>query len=312
MNYNLKKYFSINNFFFLLLICILSVINFFLDLPSSYIYILCFLLIATIGVSHGAYDGKKGEILFNDKFKYSKFIFYFIYTALVFLVFIFWYLNPLISLIIFLLISSLHFGKEDLEIYLDKKYIHLPLLFFLKGSLIILLPLFFNFEKTNLIFNTILFSNNYLLLSNNYVKFILAINLLMQVLFYLYIYFIKKLNRSDFFSIIFEIFLIIIIFYLFTPIVAFTLYFCFMHSVKNILLISDELNSNLFRGFQIFVKRSLFLTLITFFILLISLFFLIKFDLLENSIEKIIFISLASLTLPHIILHYIAENIKKL
>ena len=133
----------------------------------------------------------------------------------------------------------------------------------------------------------------------------------MQVLFYLYIYFIKKLNRSDFFSIIFEIFLIIIIFYLFTPIVAFTLYFCFMHSVKNILLISDELNSNLFRGFQIFVKRSLFLTLITFFILLISLFFLIKFDLLENSIVKIIFIALASLTLPHIILHYIAENIKK-
>jgi Brp/Blh family beta-carotene 15,15'-monooxygenase len=311
MNYNLKKYFNINNFFFLLLICILSVINFFLDLPSSYIYILCFLLIATIGVSHGAYDGKKGEILFNDKFKNSKFIFYFIYTTLVFLVFIFWYLNPLISLIIFLLISSLHFGKEDLEIYLDKKYRHLPLLFFLKGSLIILLPLFFNFEKTNLIFNTILFSNNYLLLSNNYVKFILVINLLMQVLFYLYIYFIKKLNRSDFFSIIFEIFLIIIIFYLFTPIVAFTLYFCFIHSVKNILLISDELNSNLFRGFQIFVKRSLFLTLITFFILLISLFFLIKFDLLENSIEKIIFIALASLTLPHIILHYIAENIKK-
>ena len=311
MNYNLKKYFNLNNFFFLLLICILSVINFFLDLPSSYIYILCFLLIATIGVSHGAYDGKKGEILFNDKFKNSKFIFYFIYTTLVFLVFIFWYLNPLISLIIFLLISSLHFGKEDLEIYLDKKYRHLPLLFFLKGSLIILLPLFFNFEKTNLIFNTILFSNNYLLLSNNYVKFILAINLLMQVLFYFYIYFIKKLNRSDFFSIIFEIFLIIIIFYLFTPIVAFTLYFCFMHSVKNILLISDELNSNLFRGFQIFVKRSLFLTLITFFILLISLFFLIKFDLLENSIEKIIFIALASLTLPHIILHYIAENIKK-
>jgi Brp/Blh family beta-carotene 15,15'-monooxygenase len=311
MNYNLKKYFSINNFFFLLLICILSLINFFLDLPSSYIYILCFLLIATIGVSHGAYDGKKGEILFNDKFKNSKFIFYLIYTALVFLVFIFWYLNPLISLIIFLLISSLHFGKEDLEIYLVKKHRHLPLLFFLKGSLIILLPLFFNFEKTNLIFNTILFSNNYLLLSNNYVKFILAINLLMQVLLYLHIYFIKKLNRSDFFSIIFEIFLIIIIFYLFTPIVAFTLYFCFMHSVKNILLISDELNSNLFRGFQIFVKRSLFLTLITFFILLISLFFLIKFDLLENSIEKIIFIALASLTLPHIILHYIAENIKK-
>ena len=69
MNYNLKKYFNIINLFFLLLICILSAINFFLDLPSSYKYVLCFLLIATIGVSHGAYDGKKGEILFKDKFK---------------------------------------------------------------------------------------------------------------------------------------------------------------------------------------------------------------------------------------------------
>ena len=311
MNYNLKIYFNKINYFFLFLVCILAAINLFLDLPSTYIYIFCFLLIATVGVSHGAYDGKAGEILFLNKYKNWKFFFYFTYIALAILVFVIWYLNPLISLIIFLTVSALHFGKEDLEIYLDKKYKINLFIFFLKGSLIILLPLFFNFEQTNLIFNTILFSNNYLLLSNNYVKFILAINLLMQVLFYLYIYFIKKLNRSDFFSIIFEIFLIIIIFYLFTPIVAFTLYFCFMHSVKNILLISDELNSNLFRGFQIFVKRSLFLTLITFFILLISLFFLIKFDLLENSIEKIIFIALASLTLPHIILHYIAENIKK-
>jgi len=37
---------------------------------------------------------------------------------------------------------------------------------------------------------------------------------------------------------------------------------------------------------------------------------LIKFNLLQNSIEKIIFIGLASLTLPHIILHSIAENIE--
>ena len=272
MDYNLKKYFNNINFFFLFLICILAVINFFLDLPSTYIYIFCFLLITTVGVSHGAYDGKAGEKLFFNKYKNWKFIFYFAYIALAILVFVIWYLNPLISLIIFLTVSSLHFGKEDLEIYLDKKYKLNLFIFFLKGSLIILLPLFFNFEQTNLIFNTILFSKDYVLLSNNYIKFILILNLLMQSLFYLY--------------------------------------FCFMHSLKNILLISNELNPNLFRGFQIFIKQSLFLTLITFFILFISLFFLIKFDFLENSIEKIIFIGLASLTLPHIILHYIAENIK--
>jgi Brp/Blh family beta-carotene 15,15'-monooxygenase len=310
MNYNLKKYFNNINFFFLFLICILTVVKFFFNLLPEYIYLFCFLLVATVGVSHGAYDGKKAELLFNNKLKNWKFTFYFTYVALVISVFIIWYFNSLISLIIFLVLSSLHFGKEDLEIYLDKKYkLHL-FIFFLKGSLIVLLPLFFNFEQTNLIFNTIIFSKDYVLLSSNYTKLILILNLLTQILFYLYIYLKKKLNRNDFISIIFEIFLIIIVFYLFTPIVAFTLYFCFMHSLKNIFLISNELNPNLFRGFQIFVKQSLFLTLITFFILIIILLFLIKNNLFENSIEKIIFIGLASLTLPHIILHYIAENIK--
>jgi len=308
MNYNLKKNFNNINFFFLLLISILSIIDFFSDLSSTYIYFFCFILIATIGISHGAYDGKKGEVLFYKKFKNLKFIFYFTYISLVISVFIFWYLNPLISLIIFLIVSSLHFGKEDLEIYLEKKYKYLLFIFFLKGSLIILLPLFFNFEQTNLIFNTILFSKDYILLSHNYVKFILIVNLLIQILFYLYICLIKKLKKNEFMAIIFEIFLIIITFYLFNPIVAFTLYFCFMHSLKNILLISSELNPRLFKGLKLFLKQSLFLTLITFFILFIGLIFLINFDFLEKSIEKIIFIGLASLTLPHIVLHYFSEK----
>lgn len=112
MTYNLKNYFNNINIFFLLLICILATINFFLNLPSSYIYIFCFLLIATVGVSHGAYDGKKGELLFNNKFKNWKFIFYFTYVALAISVFIIWYLNPLISLIIFYLYLHFILGKK--------------------------------------------------------------------------------------------------------------------------------------------------------------------------------------------------------
>jgi Brp/Blh family beta-carotene 15,15'-monooxygenase len=308
MNYNLKKYFNNINFFFLFLISTLTTVSLFLNLSSSYIYFFCFLLIGTIGVSHGAYDGKKGEILFYKKFGKLKYIFYFIYISLVILVFFLWYLNPLISLMVFLIVSSLHFGKEDLEIYLNKKYKYHFFIFFLKGSLIILLPLFFNFEQTNLIFNTIIFSKDYFLLSYDHVYFILIVNLLMQILFYLYNFQKKKLKKNEFIEIIFEIFLIIIAFYLFDPIIAFTLYFCFMHSLKNILLISSELNPSLLKGLKLFVKQSLFLTLVTFFILFISLIFLINFDFLERSIEKIIFIGLASLTLPHIVLHYFSEK----
>jgi len=308
MNYNLKKNLNSINIYFLFFISILAIIDFFLDLPSEYIYFFCFLLIATVGVSHGAYDGRKGEKLFYKKFKNWRFIFYFVYISLTIFVLIIWYLKPLIALITFLILSALHFGKEDLEIYLEKKYKYLLFIFFLKGSLIILLPLFFNFEQTNLIFNTILFSKDYILLSHNYVKFILIVNLLIQILFYLYICLIKKLKKNEFIAIVFEIFLIIIAFYLFNPIVAFTLYFCFMHSLKNILLISSELNPRLFKGLKLFLKQSFFLTLITFFILFVGLIFLINFEFLEKSIEKIIFIGLASLTLPHIVLHYFSEK----
>ncbi|NBP60499.1 MAG: hypothetical protein EBU53_05270 [Proteobacteria bacterium] len=126
--------------------------------------------------------------------------------------------------------------------------------------------------------------------------------------FYLFIYLKKKLKRNDFIAIIFEIYLIIITFYLFNPIVGFTLYFCFLHSFKNILHISNELNPKLLKGLKIFFKQSLFLTLLTFFILFFGLIFLINFNFFENSAEKVIFIGLASLTLPHIILHYFSEK----
>ena len=308
MNYNLKKNLNSVNIYFLFLISILAIINFFLEIPSEYKYFFCFLLIATIGVSHGAYDGKKGEKLFYNKFKNWRFIFYFTYFTLAIFVLIIWSISPLVALITFLIVSSLHFGKEDLEIYLNKKYKYHLLIYFLKGSLIILLPLFFSFEKTNLIFNTILFSKNYVLLSNNNVKFILIINLSIQILFYLFIFLKKKLKRNDLIAIIFEIYLIIITFYLFNPVIAFTLYFCFMHSLKNILHISNELDPKLLKGLKIFLKQSLFLTLLTFFILFFCFIFLINFNLFENSAEKIIFIGLASLTLPHIILHYFSEN----
>ena len=308
MNYNLKKNLNSVNIYFLFLISILAIINFFLEIPSEYKYFFCFLLIATIGVSHGAYDGKKGEKLFYNKFKNWRFIFYFTYFTLAIFVLIIWYISPLVALITFLIVSSLHFGKEDLEIYLNKKYKYHLLIYFLKGSLIILLPLFFSFEKTNLIFNTILFSKNYVLLSNNNVKFILIINLSIQILFYLFIFLKKKLKRNDLIAIIFEIYLIIITFYLFNPVIAFTLYFCFMHSLKNILHISNELDPKLLKGLKIFLKQSLFLTLLTFFILFFCLLFLINFTFFENVAEKIIFIGLACLTLPHIILHYFSEN----
>ena len=304
----LKKYFTNINYFFFVFIIFLLLIEDLVNLTVAIKYIICFFLIATIGISHGAYDSHKGLIFLNKKIKFSKLLFYLTYISLVLFVFIIWYLNPKISLTIFLIISSFHFGKEDLEIYITRIFKFRSIIFFLKGSLIVLLPLYFKPEETNEIFNNILFSNSSNLIPDNFVKLFLPVNLLIQFFFYVYIFSKRRLLYKDFLIIFFEILLTVIIFYFFSIITAFTLYFCFIHSLKNIIIISSQLNTNIYLGFKIFLLKSLPITILTFLILLASLYVFSNLETLEEVIQKIVFIGLASLTLPHIVLHYFIDG----
>ena len=308
MNAVVKKYFVNINYFFVALVIFLLLIQSKVDLTITTKYIICFFLIATIGISHGAYDGHKGLVFLKEKINFPKLLFYFTYISLVLFVFFFWYLNPKISLIIFLILSSFHFGKEDLEIYISKIFRFRVIIFFLKGSLIILLPLYFKYDETNEIFNSILFLQSSTLIPSSFVKLFLLLNLLLQFFFYIYILIKRNILYKDFLIIFSEIFLIIIIFYLFSIITAFTLYFCFIHSLKNIITISSELNTNIYLGFRIFLLKSLPITIITFLLLFLSLFVLTSIEPLEEVIQKTIFIGLASLTLPHIVLHYFIDR----
>ena len=84
----LKKYFTNINYFFFVFIIFLLLIEDLVNLTVTIKYIICFFLIATIGISHGAYDGHKGLIFLNKKIKFSKLLFYLTYISLVLFVFI--------------------------------------------------------------------------------------------------------------------------------------------------------------------------------------------------------------------------------
>jgi len=304
----IKKYFRNINFIFFTLIFLFYFIESYIYVRSDYTYTVCFVLIATLGVSHGALDAEQGRKMFAIKYRFWKPIFYFVYLTLVILVFFGWYLNSVISLIIFLIIAAFHFGKEDLEIYLKKDFVLKFILFFLKGSLIILLPLYFNFYDTIKIFNEILFVYNFILITPFVAKIFLSINLILQSLLFIYVFYIRQISLFDFLNIIFEITSIIFLFYLFKPIAAFTMYFCFMHSFKNISILSFELNNNILLGFKKFFKKAFPLTIITFFSLIVLLLLIGQNETWNSAIQKVIFIGLASLTLPHVILHFLSEN----
>ena len=158
MNNKIKKINFNHSFIFFLLCNICSIITFKIyDFTIS--PLICLLLILSIGVSHGSLDNLKGKKLFQIFKVNNFFIFYLSYISISLSVIVFWIIIPSISLIIFLIIASHHFGKEDTEFLVVKSSYHNQLLFFLKGTLIIFAPMYFHFDDTISIFKLLLIEN---------------------------------------------------------------------------------------------------------------------------------------------------------
>jgi len=274
--------------------------------------VLCLFFILTIGISHGALDDQKGKKLsqlYNVKKSY---FFYLIYALIGISIIIFWLFFPTMSLILFLIVASYHFGKEDTEFLINNKNVSNLILYFFKGALIIIAPLMFHFVETINIFKLLLIENEkfYLFLNfiedNSILLFALSISLLSNIYYFLKDFkIINILIFLDFFS-------IIVLNYFLTPLIAFTIYFCFLHSFRHSISLITELNEKSLKiGTITFIKKAMPLTVLTAILYVISLYFLSNFYQLNDAILKVIFIGLASLTFPHILLEYLLEKNEK-
>ncbi len=309
---NRSKKINFNHSFIFFLVCnIFSLIAFKFSTLSISPFI-CLLLILSIGISHGSLDNVKGRKLFQI-FEIKKFyIFYLAYILIAIIVIILWILIPYVSLIIFLTVASYHFGKEDTQFLIVENSYYNQFLFLLKGSLIIFAPMYFHFNETISIFKLLFIENenfyNFLDLieSKKILLYCIILSTLANILLFTKNFELKK------FTIFLDYFSIIIINYYFSPLVAFTIYFCFLHSVRHSISLMSELDrDDLGNGFKIFVKKALPLTIITAIFCVIGLYLLNNTYNLESSILKIIFIGLASLTFPHILLEYLIEKNEK-
>ena len=309
---NRSKKINFNHSFIFFLVCnIFSLIAFNFNTLSISPFI-CLLLILSIGISHGSLDNVKGRKLFQI-FEIKKFyIFYLAYILIAIIVIILWILIPYVSLIIFLMVASYHFGKEDTQFLIVENSYYNQFLFLLKGSLIVFAPMYFHFEETISIFKLLFIENenfyNFLDLieSKKILLYCIILSTLANILLFTKNFELKK------FTIFLDYFSIIIINYYFSPLVAFTIYFCFLHSVRHSISLMSELDrDDLGNGFKIFVKKALPLTIITAIFCAIGLYLLNNTYNLESSILKIIFIGLASLTFPHILLEYLIEKNEK-
>ena len=308
MNSQIKKI-NLNHSFIIFLFCnIFSIIT----LKISYFTIsplICLFLILSIGVSHGSLDNLKGKKLFQIYGINNFVIFYLSYILISLSVIFFWIFIPSISLIIFLIIASHHFGKEDTQFLIVKNSYLNQLFFFLKGTLIIFAPMYFHFDETISIFKLLLIDNESFyeflnfLESNKILLYGIILSTLSSIILFIKNFELKK------FTIFLDYFSILIINFYFSPLVAFTVYFCFLHSIRHSISLVYELDNNdLTNGLKIFTKKALPLTIVTATFCFLGLYLLNNTYNFDSSVLKIIFIGLASLTFPHILLEHLIEK----
>src|SRR6056300_33156 len=242
----------------------------------------CLLLILLIGVTHGSLDHLKGKKLLSHYNISNTFYFYIAYIFIASLIIILWLIFPA------------------------------QLLFILKGSLIIFAPLYFNFTETIELFKLLLIENEnfYTLLGKLEELKIFLIGVSLSSLACLCL-FLKnyEINKVTIFI---DYTSILLVNFYFSPLVAFTVYFCFLHSIRHIVNLIFELDKvNFLNGAKLFIIKSIPLTVLTGLLALLSLYFINFKVIFDDAIIKVIFIGLASLTFPHILLEYLLEKNEK-
>ena len=309
---NIVKKINLNHSFIFFLVVNIFCILFFKYSNLNISPIVCLLLILIIGVSHGSLDHIKGKKLlkfFNIK---SIYIFYITYILISAAVIATWMLLPSTTLILFLIIASYHFGKEDTQFLINDESYFIQMLYFFKGFLIILAPLYFHFQETIAIFKLLLIDNETFYLSLTFIETnkVILIGVICSTLSSIFL-FLKNFEIKKF-VIFFDYFSILILNYYLSPLLAFTVYFCFLHSIRHSISLAIELDPNsVLDGFKLFVKKALPLTILTCIFSFIALYLLSNSYNLDSAILKIIFIGLASLTFPHILLEYFLEKNEK-
>ena len=292
------------HYLMLLVFSIFGLINYFLIknniiADNLKLLIFCFFMILILGVSHGALDNFRGKNLFQPILKENWFIFFYPGYILLSLMVVFcWTIFPAITLLLFLVVASYHFGEEDLRFFFKGGGYFFNLVSFFKGALIITLSFHYSHETTVIFFEYLMVPQIEYEKLTEFKSLLFSANLIFLIISLIYLL-RKQINKLV--LILFEIIFILLSFAYLPLILAFSMYFCFLHSSKHIIGLARELDTkNISNGLKLFIVKAIPLTLLTVILAFVSLYFLDQ-NINENII-KVIFIGLASLTLPHILL----------
>ncbi|MBC7696298.1 MAG: beta-carotene 15,15'-dioxygenase, Brp/Blh family [Burkholderiales bacterium] len=251
------------------------------QLAGYYIYLVLIAGLLLIGIPHGALDH-----MLSKSRNTSLFLFVSKYLIIIILYFIFWQFFPFISLIVFMIYSSFHFGETELietEKKIDSVGSHFKA--FLMGLSILIFIIFTHREES---FNIIGY-----FIKTQELKYANFNNISWSISIVSFIYLLIQSVLSKRWSYIGLIFLLLL--GIKVPLIlAFGIYFIFQHSSNAWQHLKVGLNMN---SIQLYKKSSIYT--------LGALFIFILIGLSANEIINInglianLFISIACISLPH-------------
>ena len=257
-------------------------------MEQNAIIFLSFIFIMTLGVSHGALDGKiiweKGSNFSNRVKIYSFYLLIVIAGGLL------WMIAPFAGLTLLFILSIFHFGSSDLK-FLGKVSQIQKISW---GFLMTFLPLGFHQERVNEIFY-------FLTKSSLNISTFNIISSLLAIVFIIYIFIsarkiFKETNKLTEVLLLLELLFLVAIAYKLDPIIWFAVYFCILHGIRAII----QLN---FKWYPDLIWMIIFTSPIIIFTLVIG-------DGFTSKEFLILFPILACLTNAHMLLPQIIKTIK--
>ena len=257
------------------------------EFESTYAVYLFLIVMLSIGIPHGSIDHIIAFINPKARKFNNKFTFYIIYLFLIALNILFWIIDPLIGLTIFLLISCYHFGETQVIGYnsTDNKILN-----FVVGANILLSLFLNNIADLQQILKGVVpqFSNLDLSAFDEGFFLLISVAVLMISLVNF------KIERKV--LLYAEITILYMIFFHTDLLTSFAIYFGFCHSLPMLMLEYQEFKNHTFLKFYL---KTLPFTILS----IIFGFLLYQFNnnlLTDSNLIVFVFIVISSLTLPHV------------